>query len=679
MSRWRMRDHTREKTTDRTLGDKVHRATLRTVNHRAELVAERPDWEALRARAREARMRALDDHARLLQSFSERLEARGVHLHLAATAEDAAQLVTRLVMQVGGRVTKGKSMTSEEIALNPALERAGAQVTETDLGELIVQLAGQPPSHITAPAIHLGVEDIARIFRDRMGMEVPAWVDGSEPVEESERKRLAVELSLRARAELRERFCSADVGISGANFLVADSGTVVLVENEGNIQLSTNLPRRHIVLAGIDKLIETDEDLALLLRLLPVSATAQRQTCYVSLFADPHPDMHVVLLDNGRSDLMADAEQRDLLTCIRCGACMNACPVYRNVGGHAYGGAYSGPIGALLLPHLGGGERYRSLPFASSLCGACTEACPVSIPLHHRLLELRARFATAESGAPLRAGLSVGAAVMRSAWAMEATARAYRFAKPLSALAPLGREWSATRELPPAPAQTFRTWWRKHRKTASEVRRGGDEAHTAAGKAGEPRSAPTPGQSPAIESQSPTQSAAVSDLAELFERRLRELGPEGETELHRFGDADSARAFLREQIAECDPSAVLIDGEAADKRDYALGVTRAELIIAETGGLLLDRKSRADNWVSILAETQIAVAHSERVAASLDEAIAARSKERKRGAWHGQQVIVTGPSRTADVEKVLVIPAHGPRRLIVVLCDQDVDLDDLRP
>jgi len=686
VNRWPMRERTREKTADRSLGDKVHRATLRTVNHRAELVAERPDWEELRARAREARLRALDDHARLLGDFAGRLEARGVHVHVADTAEDAARLVTRLVMQVGGRVTKGKSMTSEEVELNPVLERAGAQVTETDLGELIVQLAGQPPSHITAPAIHLGVEDIARIFRDRLDMDVPAWVDGAEPVEEAERKRLAVELSLRARAVLRERFCRADVGISGANFLVAESGTLVLVENEGNIQLSTCLPRRHIAIAGIDKLIATEEDLALLLRLLPVSATAQRQTCYVSLFADPHPDMHVVLLDNGRRDLMEDAQQRDLLTCIRCGACMNACPVYRNVGGHAYGGAYSGPIGALLLPHLRGGERYRSLPFASSLCGACTEACPVSIPLHRHLLELRARYAGTESGVQLRTGLRVGATLMRAGWSMEAAARAYRLARPLAGLAPLGRAWGTTRELPSAPRQTFRSWWRKQHRPAAAATSGeprGTRTGEAAMPVEEAASLPSSSSTRAVAGTASVgahtaDASSEEDLLARFGERLRELGPEGETELHRFADAEQARDYLRAEVAERDADSVLIDGEVAEKRDYALGVTRAGLLIAETGGIVLDRRDRSQNWVSILADTQIVVAQSGEIVATLDEALAARQARRESGAWHDLQVIVTGPSRTADVEKVLVIPAHGPRRLLVAICDDDVPLEDLR-
>lgn len=646
------------------LGDKVHKATLHTVQRRDRLVEQMPEWESLRERAREARMRALDRHDELLERFTRSTKARGVRLSLAKTPEEACETICNLVKEAGGRVTKSKSMTTEEIGLNQALEAAGAQVTETDLGELIVQLAGQPPSHVTAPAIHLSTEDIAKIFRDHLGMQVPPWVDDPDPNDQPARMRLARELSLEARKHLRERFLQADVGISGANFLVAESGTVVLVENEGNIQLTTCLPKRHIVLAGIDKLVETEKDLGVLLRLLPVSATAQRQSCYVSLLADEHPDMHVVLLDHGRSKLMLDDEQRDLLTCIRCGACMNVCPVYRNVGGHAYGGAYPGPIGALLMPHLEGLERYGDLPFASSLCGACTEACPVQIPLHHHLLRMRARVVDKGASDPLSFTMRMAASAMRKGSRMDRGARLYPLARKLASFNPAGKAWLASRDLPPPPPETFRRWWRRERSGREPDK---DEPPKL-------QRFTRPASSPAL--QPPERDH--ESLLHAFQQRITELGPDGTTEVQIFDRADVALEFLRIRIDETPPEQVLVEGEPSEKREYALGITSAVMLIADTGGVVLDLAKRSDGRASTLAETHVVVARPSQIVPSVAHALVARTVKRKSGAWGDYQVIVTGPSRTADVEKVLVIPAHGPRRLVVVLCEEPVDLGMLR-
>ncbi|MCL2822818.1 MAG: lactate utilization protein, partial [Polyangiaceae bacterium] len=480
------RHSSRTKLKEPTLADKVHRATLHTVNQRNQLVDTIPEWESLRTRAREARLRALDHHDALIESFIRVMKARGINVSLAKTPDEARNTITKLVAETmdakrgvpGPIVTKTKSMTSEEIGLNAALEnvkapvrsQAKVQVKETDLGELIVQLAHQPPSHVTAPAIHLSTEDIARIFRDNLDMEVPPWIDDPELADPASRIRLARDLSLTARQHLREHFLSADVGISGANFIVAETGTVVLLENEGNIMLTTALPKRHIVLAGIDKLIESDKDLAVLLRLLPVSATAQRQSCYVSLIADAHPDMHIVLLDHGRSKLMHDKELRDLLTCIRCGACMNICPVYRNVGGHAYGGAYPGPIGALIMPQLFGSESYEDLAFASSLCGACTETCPVKIPLHEHLLTVRTRLEEKQSSSWLSLPLRFAATAMKKGSRMSRATRLYPIMRKAASFHTVGKAWLDSRDLPPPPKESFRDWWHheKGKLTKSE-------------------------------------------------------------------------------------------------------------------------------------------------------------------------------------------------------------------
>lgn len=661
MKPWPMRDRSRDKLADPSLADKVHRATLRTVAKRAAMVADTPGWQRMRTQARQDRLRALDRHQQLVDTFCDQLKQRGVHVYMADTPAQAREIIASLVTAVGSRVTKSKSMTSEEIGLNAALEAAGVQVTETDLGELIVQLAHQPPSHITAPAIHLSVEDIARIFRDRLGMTLPGWVDGGERVDERTREAFAIELSLRARHVLRERFLEADVGISGANFLVAATGTVVLLENEGNIQLTTCLPRRHIVLAGIDKLVESETELGLLLRLLPVSATAQRQTCYVTLFADRHPDMHVVLLDHGRRALMQDEQQRDLLTCIRCGACMNACPVYRNVGGHAYGGAYVGPIGALLMPHLEGLEHYVELPFASSLCGACTEACPVAIPLHDRLLQLRARAHEQGLIRDLRWTLRASGKLMQSPRRLQAATDLYGLARAFAWMSPAGRAWLAQRDLPEPAVESFRSWW-QHRP----------EPTPAADTKLRPQEAPSQVKQPSVPESRP-------DLMQLFADRLRELGPGGQSELHVFEHAPEAMAFLRASIEPYEPEDVLVGTEPSQKRDYRLGITEAALLIAQSGGVVLDEPNREAVRASTLVDTHIVVARRDSLVETVQDALRVRHQRRAGGTWNDLQVIVSGPSRTADVEKVLVIPAHGPRRLVVVVCDEPVDLKAVKP
>ncbi|MBW2456576.1 MAG: LUD domain-containing protein [Deltaproteobacteria bacterium] len=677
MSRWPLRDVTRAKIADRALGDKVHKATLHTVHGRARLVADMPQWAELRERAHEARRRGLDHHDELLAAFVARLEGRGVHVLRAATAADAAKQISALVMETGGRVIKSKSMTSEEVGLNGVLAAAGAEVTETDLGELIVQLADEPPSHITAPALHLSTEDIAHIFGEHLGFPVPDWVRRGDRVADEQRHALAQELSLAARAHLRERFLRADVGISGANFLVSETGTIVLVENEGNIQLTTSLPKRHIVLAGIDKLIDDEADLAVLLQLLPVSATGQRQSCYVSLFADSHPDMHVVLLDNGRSELLQDPELRDVLMCMRCGACMNDCPVYRNVGGHAYGGAYPGPIGTLLMPNLESAERYGDLPFACSICGACTDACPVGIPVHDTILQLRARLAGQGYGGGSNLMAQLAASVLGSDRRLELAAALYPAGRLLAPLSPAGRAWTATRDLPVPPKETFHSWWARERGDGRPAVSARSPARAAIAASASPSASDA--AAAAARAVSITEVApAAGDLLARFVQRFQQLGPAGECEIHWFERAAEAEAFLRQRVADHPPQAVLIDGERSAKRDYGLGISAAALLVADTGGVVLDLARRIRGRAATLVETHIVVARPDQVVGGVADALATRSERRAAGQWHDVQVLVTGPSRTADVEKVLVIPAHGPRRLELVLCPEPVELKALR-
>ncbi|EKP95390.1 LutB/LldF family L-lactate oxidation iron-sulfur protein [Thermaerobacter subterraneus] len=360
----------------------VPRATYRQHYGREQALAQLGDPLKWRERARTIRARTIAQLDRYLDQAVAAVQARGGHVHRAATAGEAVEAILGIIQRAGARrVVKSKSMVTEEIHLNPHLEAAGVEVVETDLGEYIIQLAGHRPSHIVAPAVHLSQQQIREIFSREAGRPLPDD---------------AVALAAFARQQLRQKFLRADVGISGVNFLVAESGTVVLVTNEGNGRMVTSLPRIHIAVMGMERVVPTWSDLAVLLEVLARSATGQKITVYTTFVGGPRrpgeadgpEEFHLVIVDNGRSNLLGTRFQV-ALHCIRCGACLNACPVYRQIGGHPYGGVYSGPIGAVITPLLGGLDGWDDLPYASSLCGACHEACPVMIPLHDLLLDLR--------------------------------------------------------------------------------------------------------------------------------------------------------------------------------------------------------------------------------------------------------------------------------------------------
>ena len=359
---------------DPELRGNLMRATDLSLAKRKTLVDEIADYDAQRHRLAKTRREGylrMDD---LLLGARERLEAGGIRVHIAADAAEAKHLVLNICGDAK-MIVKGKSMVSEEIGLNTALMDAGKEVLETDLGEFIVQLRGEAPSHITAPALHLNRRQIGRLFERELGIPY------SEDPET---------LTAAARAHLRERFLTAEVGITGANFVVAETGTLVIVENEGNIGLSSTLPPVHIAITGIEKVLPQLDDLSDALRLLPVNGTGQRATAYVSLINGPAPagsgpqEVHLIFLDNGRRRL-AERPDAETLACIRCGACLNICPIFRRVGGHGYGSVYPGPIGILSTPFLidstSGHRPGESLSDACSLCGACAEICPVEIPL----------------------------------------------------------------------------------------------------------------------------------------------------------------------------------------------------------------------------------------------------------------------------------------------------------
>jgi L-lactate dehydrogenase complex protein LldF len=357
--------------------DALERALELSLKRRARAIAEVPDWEELRDKAREIKRKTLFELDNHLETLKKKIEARGGRVHFAADAKEANSTIEEIAGG-GGPVIKSKSMITEETGLREHLKEKGLEVWETDLGEFIAELAGEPPSHITAPVIHKKRDEIAMLFEEELG--VPYTED-------------AAELTAHARKFLREKFLNARVGITGANFAVADTGSIVLVENEGNITLTIELPRVHVAVMSVEKVIPSIDDLPVFLKLLPRSATGQRITSYVSVLNPPREggEFHLVVLDGGRRKILEDEEMREVLYCIRCGACMNVCPVYRVTGGHAYHSAYPGPIGAVLTPQLFGYESHGDLPYASTLCGACFEACPVRINLPELLVRLRQR------------------------------------------------------------------------------------------------------------------------------------------------------------------------------------------------------------------------------------------------------------------------------------------------
>ncbi|MEH0448927.1 MULTISPECIES: lactate utilization protein B [unclassified Streptomyces] len=465
------------------VGDTTLRANLRHATHtirakRAAAVAEVSDWAALREAGKQIKDHTLRHLDRYLVQLEESVSAAGGTVHWAADADEANRIVTRLVKETGeSEVVKVKSMATQEIGLNEALEAEGIRAYETDLAELIVQLGKDRPSHILVPAIHRNRGEIRDIF----AAEMSRW---GRPAPEGLTDTPA-ELAEAARLHLREKFLRARVGVSGANFMVAETGTLVVVESEGNGRMCLTLPETLISVVGIEKIVPTWRDLEVFLQTLPRSSTAERMNPYTSTWTgttdgDGPRTFHLVLLDNGRTDTLADEVGRQALRCIRCSACLNVCPVYERAGGHAYGSVYPGPIGAILSPQLRGtgSEIDASLPYASSLCGACYEVCPVAIDIPEVLVHLRERVVqggpvTLEGNRtvlkPAKGHAAERAAMRAARWAFArpgALRAGQRLASRTRRLHPRtlpgpGRAWSGSRDLPPVPAEPFRDWWQR--------------------------------------------------------------------------------------------------------------------------------------------------------------------------------------------------------------------------
>ncbi|WP_043933531.1 LutB/LldF family L-lactate oxidation iron-sulfur protein [Bacillus sp. EB01] len=461
------KERVREGINDSFMRGAVAGAQERMGTRRRDVTVELGDWEDWRNHGEEIRHHVLDNLDYYLDQLSENVAKRGGHVYFAQTAEEASAYITEVAKKKNAKkVVKAKSMVSEEISMNQALEAAGCEVIETDLGEYILQVDDHdPPSHIVVPALHKNKEQIRDVFAEKLGYDKT-----SKPEE----------LAAHAREMLRKEYLAADIGITGCNFAVAETGSFALVTNEGNADLVTALPKTQITVMGMERLVPTFEEMEVLVSMLTRSAVGQKLTSYITVLTGPRQEpeadgpeeFHLVIIDNGRSDILA-GEFRSVLQCIRCAACINVCPVYRHVGGHSYGSIYSGPIGAVLSPLLGGYDEYKELPYASTLCGACTDVCPVKIPLHQLLHKHRQVIVEKEGKAPVSEKLlmkafgfgasSPGLYKLGTKMAPSAMNPFMAGDKITKGPGPL-KAWTDTRDFPGPNKERFRDWFKNREK-----------------------------------------------------------------------------------------------------------------------------------------------------------------------------------------------------------------------
>lgn len=680
-----------------TLRAALEANAVRTRQAHLKAFPSRDQWQAMRQQARAVRAAVVGDLETHLARFVAQAQANGFIVHRAADARQAAEIVLTIARQHQAHlVAKSKSMVSEEIGLNHALEQAGIRVVETDLGEYIVQLRAEKPSHIIAPAVHLNRHQVAQTFHEKLGIPLTEDVEA---------------LTASARKLLRQDFLAADVGVSGVNFGVVESGTLCLVTNEGNGRMVTTLPDVHIALMGIERLVPTLDDLALMLALLTRSASGQKISVYVSLIngprqpedADGPRQRHLVLVDNGRSALR-QSPLAEVLLCIRCGACLNACPVFREIGGHAYvsregvSSVYPGPMGSIVSPGLFGQHAFGHLARASTLCGACREVCPVDIDLPRLLLRTRAggRQLTAR---PREVPPLVAWGLRLYAW-LAADRRRFTLAQRLLAglgqLLPAragggdltgGREgraaavegwlrlpsfsgWGRDRLLPRPAHRTFRQRFRRSPPGAGVAGAGETQGLIRqAAPAEEPQAQDLPGTQPA------------TDQAALVERFARELTALGGT--FTLCEAPSLAGVIGQWLAERQVGAImawdseylpprLLEGLSSrgiqifkgsvgvDTSIPVVGLTGATAGIAETGTLVLPAGAGRPLVASLLPEVHVAVLWARDIEQDLQQVLA-RSEFRQASSV----VLISGPSRTADIEMTLTIGVHGPREVYV--------------
>jgi L-lactate dehydrogenase complex protein LldF len=649
MSNQVFRSRIRESINNQTLQTALDNNTERRLKGRAAAFESIPDWRERRVRAHHVRGDVIERLDEYLDQFIEKNEANGVIVHRAKDAAEAVEIVLRITNHVSRNtkpvmrktlVAKSKSMVSEEIELNHALEKHGINVVETDLGEYIVQLRKEKPSHIITPAAHLKKEQVAQLFHEKLG--IPYTED-------------IPTLTATARKVLREVFLTADIGVSGVNFGVAETGAVCIITNEGNGRMVTTLPKTHIALMGMERLAPNLEGLALLLSLLPRSATGQKLTVYTQLLHTPQPGQtrHLIILDNGRSKLR-NSPLKESLYCIRCGACLNACPVFRELSGHAYIGRdlsiapYPGPIGSVISPGLLG-ENYVQLAQASSLCGACKDACPVDIDLPKLLARVRAGQSPKDDGA----GLMWSTRFFLKAFARLATqprlfALSQKFASLGSFLLfprsqwmrlPAFTGWGYSKDLPRFAGKTFRSRW----KGKQELGIGKLE------NSSQPQSTNLPTyQSTNLLDQFTTELTSLSGNVYQTENATKSI-------IEYLISKNVKRIHLQPNVLD---ETLLrnagIDVTYEADPQITVGVTKARVGLADTGSIL-----EADEELlgSLLPEIHIAVLKSEDILPSLPDAMPLIQNK--------NAVFITGPSRTADIEMTLTIGVHGPKEIHV--------------
>ncbi len=636
-------------------------------------------WEVMRHRAAAVRADILAHWDEVFDQFVANARGNGFHVHLAANAAEARGMVLDIIAAQGPGprlIVKSKSMVTEEIGLNPALEAAGHRVVETDLGEFIIQLRGERPAHIITPAVHLRRQEVAQTFHERLG------VPYTEDIEA---------MTATARRHLREAFLQADVGISGANFGIAETGGICIVTNEGNGRMVTTLPRVHIAVMGAERLVRTPDELALMLELLPRSATGQDLTVYTTLIHGPRregdPDgpqeRHLVIVDNGRRRL-AQTPLADALRCIRCGACLNACPVFQEIGGHAYVGRhgeptpYPGPIGIVISPGLFGSETYGNLPYLCTLCGACAEACPVEVPLPDLILKARAGFAPPDPptaspaqpkadalprpvAVPFRLFLALYARIATSPRLFRLAQKALRAsAQALARLFPIPfLQGVASPQNPPAPIANPQSPIANHKSSIAN-----------------PQSQILNPQSQIANLQSQFAAALtalqgevipVPDMAAAGEAIVAFLRKEGVDAVLAWAPehlpADVVRALEAAGVALMAP--VLDTPETiAQTAAHRVGLTAALAGIAATGSLIVPSGPGKPQTASLLPEIHLAILPADAIVPDLATALRLPAVTQA-----SMTSIITGPSRTADIEMTLTIGVHGPKRVVVFLIE----------
>jgi L-lactate dehydrogenase complex protein LldF len=634
-----------------------------------------PDPDALRDRARQIRQDTIEHLDHYHARFIEQVQQNGIQIHFAKDAAEACRCVIDIAQDAGADlIVKSKTMVSEEIELNRALEAVGIRAVESDLGEFIVQLRDEPPAHIITPAIHLLRQDVARTFEQKLGMPFSTDV---------------ADMNVAARRHLRDLFLQTPIGLTGVNFGVADTGTLCLVTNEGNGRMVTTIAPIHIALMGIERLVPTLDDLAVMLQLLSRFATGQELTSYISLIQGPRqpedasgPEQrHLILVDNGRTTLQ-ESNLSESLLCIRCGACLNACPVYREVGGHAYDSVYPGPIGSLVSPGLFGIKSYGHLSKASTLCGACVEACPVSIDFPTLLLRVRDHY-TQSAPQPwwLRVGLSAFSWLATSPKLYRLAQRVAgfgsnvltrrenwfaRFPPPLNA-------WTDSRHFPPFAAKPFlgQAKIRPVQTTVNPARRQAPEPSPP--DESEPQSMDLLElmRTKLIEVDGEWISCHISEVSDHLTALLQDAGVE---ESLIWGELDPPLLDVQEQLTALgyhlvEPHIPHMSSTARLRTleslgNVSVGITGVLSGLADTGTLVLPCGGRQSGLVSLLPETHIALLNEKDVYPSLRSWLREGGQDALIQAQ--QTVLVTGPSRTADIEMTLTLGVHGPGRVVVI-------------